>query len=124
MTRFGPGYAQELERLERQFRRQLARDAQQLLELESALTIGEDRRAALAAARQLAHRLRGSAATFGEVEIGSMAGLLEEEAFGALQLDSRALDLAAVGPSRHLLRELCILMGKLTSGLLSSALSD
>lgn len=124
MTRFGPDYARELERLARQFRRQLARDGQHLLELESALTIGEDRRMALAAARQLAHRLRGSAATFGEAQIGSMAGILEEAAFGALQLDSRALDLAAVGPSRHLLRELYILMEKSTSGLHATASRD
>jgi hypothetical protein len=105
-------YEEDLVALIQEFRERLESEAFRFRELERALAAVPSQASATLAAIQLrAHRLSGTADSFGELEIGAAAGVVEEAVTDIVKSGASERE-ASLAVLRQSLRELCALLTK------------
>jgi hypothetical protein len=108
-------YEEELVALIQEFRERLKAEANRFLELDRTLAGVQSQASVTLAAIQLrAHRLSGTADSFGELEIGAAAGALEYAVTDVVKSGALGSD-ASLAVLRESMRVLCALLTKLSA---------
>jgi hypothetical protein len=108
-------YEEELVALIQEFRERLKSEANRFLELDRTLAgVPSQASVTLAAIQLRAHRLSGTADSFGELEIGAAAGAVESAVIDVVKSDAPGSG-ASLAVLRGSMRVLCALLTKLSA---------